>query len=178
MELRFTRFTQIKYTAKQTRSMIISTKCMAFAQKARALMAQHGLHYWSFVYNKRKRHLGVCFYRDKRIELSVYLVDHNSDEQCMDTLLHEIAHAIAGYSTGHGYAWKKVCVKIGAKPERCCNDTSLHMPESNHHTMYVAHCPSCSGRHVRHRMSTKRGRFYFCKQCGPTVGRLTFRLSS
>ena len=33
-----------------------------------------------------------------------------------DTILHEIAHAIAGVEAGHGPAWKAVAQRLGATP--------------------------------------------------------------
>ncbi len=83
------------------------------------LMAQHGLHDWRFGYNKRKRSMGVCHYQGKLIELSVYLVDRNGEEEVRDTILHEIAHALVGPGHGHDKVCKRKCLKVGARPQRC-----------------------------------------------------------
>src|SRR5437879_2661559 len=61
---------------------------------ALTLIAQHGLHDWTVAFNKRKRTLGLCRYGVKAIELSVYLVDRNGEEEIRDTILHEIVHAL------------------------------------------------------------------------------------
>ena len=39
-----------------------------------------------------------------------------SKEQIRDTVLHEIAHAIAGREAGHGPLWKVTARRIGATP--------------------------------------------------------------
>ena len=39
-----------------------------------------------------------------------------SEEQIRDTVLHEIAHAIAGREAGHGLLWKVTARRIGATP--------------------------------------------------------------
>ena len=39
-----------------------------------------------------------------------------SEEQLLDTVLHEIAHAIAGHEAGHGLLWKATARRIGATP--------------------------------------------------------------
>ena len=39
-----------------------------------------------------------------------------SEEQIRDTVLHEIAHAIAGHEAGHGPLWKATARRIGATP--------------------------------------------------------------
>ena len=38
------------------------------------------------------------------------------DDEIKDTLLHEIAHALAGPKAGHRYEWKRICLQIGATP--------------------------------------------------------------
>jgi predicted SprT family Zn-dependent metalloprotease len=47
----------------------------------------------------------------------------------LDTILHEIAHAIHFEETGdsdHSEGWKRVCVRIGANPKRL--NTNAVMP--------------------------------------------------
>src|SRR4051812_39687942 len=60
----------------------------------------------TFRFNKRKKSTGLCCFaldgRPGRIELSQYLCEHNSGEEVIDTIRHEIAHALAGRKTGHG----------------------------------------------------------------------------
>jgi hypothetical protein len=58
--------------------------------------------------------------------------------QVTDTILHEIAHALT-LGDGHGYAWKRKCIEIGAKPERCYTnkDTVFTM-------RYQAICGGCN----------------------------------
>jgi hypothetical protein len=73
---------------------------------------------WQFIWNNRINSLGVCKYNTKQIGLSSRWVRKLPKEEIVDTLLHEIAHAIAGYEAGHGHRWKVACVTIGATPER------------------------------------------------------------
>ena len=65
------------------------------------LLAFHNLPDWSFAFNRRKQALGLCVYHRKCIELSVYFVKRNSHEEILDTILHEIAHALVGPGHGH-----------------------------------------------------------------------------
>ena len=48
---------------------------------ALGLMSRHGLRDWTFAFNRRKRALGLCRYASKTIELSIYLVDANTEIQ-------------------------------------------------------------------------------------------------
>lgn len=67
----------------------------------------------------RKRSLGYCDYDTKEIALSKFHALKNPLEVTRNTVLHEIAHALAGYEANHGPKWKAICRKIGAIPERC-----------------------------------------------------------
>jgi predicted SprT family Zn-dependent metalloprotease len=149
---------------RRTRTMVVSKRCLQWAQRARELMAQHGLHDWSFAYNRRKRALGVCYCSKKIIQLSTYFVDHNEDHYVRDIVLHEIAHALAGKAAGHGYLWKLKCMEIGAKPDRVCCDPAVKMPEVNHNVVYKAECPRCKQVYKKYRLSKNlrnpNARFY------------------
>lgn len=134
---------------------------------ARALMDAHGLREWAFAFNRRKRSLGVCYYERKRIELSTHYVPRNDDASIRDTVLHEIAHALAGRKAGHGAAWKAVCLAIGATPERC--DAGAVMPAGR----WRARCPSCQREYSRHRRP-RRNTSYACRKCGRERGPIRF----
>ncbi len=140
----------------------------AAARLARELMADHGLNDWTFAWNRRKRSLGLCRYRDRRIELSAHFVQANDVAQVHETILHEIAHAIAGEKAGHGTAWKAVCRRIGCLPQRCDQGAAV-MPRGR----WAARCGACGKEYWRHRRPARRAR-YWCRQCGPERGTVTF----
>ncbi len=79
-------------------------------------MARHGLVGWTFGFADSKRQLGVCKYHRKRIEIAEYYARNSPADSVLDTLLHEIAHALAGPTARHGPAWKAVAVRLGATP--------------------------------------------------------------
>lgn len=131
------------------------------------LMHEHGLRGWGFAFNRRKRIMGLCCFGPKRIELSIHYVASNTEASVTDTILHEIAHALCGPDAGHGARWQRKCVELGAVPKRCGDAV---MPRGS----WRATCPACGLEHHRHRRPMK-GRTYFCRPCGATRGRLTFR---
>lgn len=72
---------------------------------------------WKGVFNNRTtRRLGQCSYTKKQIELVTFYVENNSEELVVDTIKHEVAHALAGPGAGHGPKWKEWCLKVGAHP--------------------------------------------------------------
>jgi predicted SprT family Zn-dependent metalloprotease len=141
------------------------------AQLARDLMEEHGLEGWAFRFNRGKRTLGLCNYSDRRIELSHYFVTHNDEAAVRDTVLHEVAHALAGERAGHGPRWRGICVRIGAEPQRL--DRTAVMPRGH----WSATCPSCGTVHHRFRKPLL-GRSYICCGCGPEKGSLRFGISA
>jgi predicted SprT family Zn-dependent metalloprotease len=82
-------------------------------------MRANGLHGWTFGLARSRRRRGVCKYREKRIEVAAYYARHSPEESVLDTLRHEIAHAIAGPAAKHGPKWKAVAVRLGARPRSC-----------------------------------------------------------
>ena len=86
------------------------------AGMARRLMEEHGLTGWTLAFVEAKRRLGDCHFQHRVIRISRTHALEGSEEQIRDTVLHEIAHAIAGRETGHGPLWKVTARRIGATP--------------------------------------------------------------
>ena len=113
-------------------------------------MLKHGLRDWTFGLADTKRRLGVCKYRDKRIEIAEYYAMNSPQESVLDTLLHEIAHAIAGPKAGHGPAWKAVALRIGATPRACDNSDEAVVKPGD----WQATCQAC--KKIIHRYQRPR----------------------
>ncbi len=78
-----------------------------------ALIALHLDETWSFDFDNAKRRAGLCDYRRKRITVSRYLAARFEDDEIHQTLLHEVAHALAGHDAAHGPAWKRIARELG-----------------------------------------------------------------
>ncbi len=77
------------------------------------------LNGWTFEFDNAKRRAGVCKITSKSISISVSHIENNEISVVKDTILHELAHAIAFElykDSGHGFHWKKIANKIGAIP--------------------------------------------------------------
>jgi predicted SprT family Zn-dependent metalloprotease len=129
------------------------------------LLAEHGLHDWRVELDRAKRRAGICRYSDRTIGLSAPLTRLHSEAEVRDTVLHEIAHALAGPRAGHGPRWKAVARRIGCSGERCLAPTSAHVPGT-----WVGVCPQghTADRHRR------PDRVLLCRPCAtrPTLERV------
>lgn len=126
------------------------------------LMARHGLEGWHFGFDRARRRLGACHYAGRRITLSGPLVELNDVATVRDTVLHEIAHALAP-GAGHGPAWRAACRRVGARPARCVPEHEVTLPQAP----YALVCDRCGSRYPRYR----RGRAtYLCGHCRPAHG--------
>lgn len=121
----------------------------AFAQ---AKLHEHGLVGWSFGFDRSVQRFGVCKYRTRQITLSEKLVRANSFEQCCDTVLHEIAHALTP-GAKHGPAWKSACRLIGANPERCYSASEVVVVAK-----YRAFCEHCGDKVLGARQQAPKGK--------------------
>jgi predicted SprT family Zn-dependent metalloprotease len=117
---------------------------------ANHLLNVHGLTQkgWKFNFDSAKKRFGVCCHGPKTIGLSLPLTKLNTEEQVKDTILHEIAHALVGPQHGHDNVWKRKCIEIGAKPERCYSSSEVTQPKMK----YVATCGACGKVYQKARM--------------------------
>jgi len=145
---------------------------------ARDLMDRHGLFEagWRFRWGSAKRQIGSVRIRQQRdrrtgqtietktLTLSRPLVRANSEAEVRDTILHEIAHALAGPANGHNETWKRICRRIGAKPQRLAGEGVNGIKPR-----YVVVCGRCNrelGRRHR-RIGPDRLKRSYCRACGP-----------
>lgn len=128
-------------------------------RRAVELMAEHGLAGWTFAWDRAVRRAGQTNFRRRRITLSRHLMPLCSEGQVVDTILHEIAHALAGPDHGHDLTWKRVALAVGAKPQRC---TTEDFPRVD--APIVGTCPR-GHTHSRFRKPTRP---LSCRKCSPS----------
>ena len=105
-------------------------------------LEEHGLASlgWTGGLDNARRRFGVCQPNSRSISLSRHLVKLNDDDEVLDTILHEIAHALAfeehGENCGHDFRWKALCVRVGARPERCYDTEETNTVSANWHLVH------------------------------------------
>ncbi|ABA90080.1 zinc metallopeptidase, SprT family [Syntrophotalea carbinolica DSM 2380] len=88
-------------------------------EQAAMLLKRYGLKNWRFAFDDATRRAGSCRYSRKTITLSRHLARNASEDEILDTLLHEIAHALVGPRHNHDAVWRAKAVEIGSSGERC-----------------------------------------------------------
>lgn len=71
---------------------------------------------WTVVWDNHHSRMGYCNYETRQIGLSEYILKVCINPiQMVDTVLHEIAHALTPLH-GHNRTWKNMAMKLGANP--------------------------------------------------------------
>jgi predicted SprT family Zn-dependent metalloprotease len=121
------------------------------------LMREHNLNGWTFKYDNAKRRFGMCDFGKRVISLSFTLTVLNGESEVRDTILHEIAHALAGPAHNHDWHWRRTAMSIGCTGDRCYSSDDVKTPTGR----FIGTCPVCGyqtrPRHRRRRVA--------CGQC-------------
>ncbi len=137
----------VQFVSKPTINKEVILELAAAESMANDLLRRHGLWgEWNFIFDRATQRFGNCNYRRKTISLSRQLTLLNNEVAIRDTLLHEIAHALAPRNAGHGEKWKVIARSIGCNAQRCYGDEVV---TPNH--KYIGTCPTC-------RITIKRSR--------------------
>lgn len=124
---------------------------------------------WHFRFSRGSRLVGSCNLMKREITMSGRFVDINDRSEVLDTILHEIAHALVERVPGedsHGRSWREMARLIGAKPSPCTDpETSVSVPHR-----YIAVCPVHGELGGKDRWSkAMESNRHYCKKCGNKV---------
>ncbi len=93
------------------------------ADLARRQMDLHGLSDWTLRFSSTRARLGSCHSFQMMIQISLRHAVSDSLDDVTDTILHEIAHALAGPAARHGPEWKAIAARLGATPKACAPES-------------------------------------------------------
>jgi predicted SprT family Zn-dependent metalloprotease len=135
---------------------------------ARDELDRHGFRNVAVSINPRfKRLLGRARWVRRQpalLELAEWHVERSEWDEVRETILHEVAHFIAGSRAGHGPSWQAAARQVGAAPVRC----APRLPEAPGHK-WEGSCRSRCAVFRRHRL-TKRVRLYgICPECAEQI---------
>lgn len=131
-----------------------SSELEAIVRLAQRLIQQHHLEQWSFQFDHGTRRAGCCHYDQQVISMSYEFARHASEEDIRETILHEIAHALAGKSHNHDAMWRAKAREIGCSGNRC-HDIQFMLPR------YIVTCEN----HCWVATAERRQRNRVCKHC-------------
>lgn len=119
---------------------------------ARKTMRAHGLiaQGWVLEFDQAVSRAGCCMYRRKVISLSEPITLLNPKDKVMNTILHEVAHALTP-GEHHNRIWKQLAISIGCDGERCYGEETKAPPR-----LVIGKCPECPAIMERHRMPKKK----------------------
>lgn len=134
------------------------------SQLARRLMNEHGLGDWVFTFDRAKTRRGWCHSGSRTIGMSEPLTRLADERTVRNTILHEIAHALAGPGHGHDAVWRRKALAIGCDGRRCCADE----PQVRQAAKWRAVC-SCGRKYHRHRLTQRVRDLGRCGSCGSAL---------
>ncbi len=72
---------------------------------------------WTIVHSYAIQCAGMCVYENRTIRLSAPIFNKETDAFVLDTIRHEIAHALdTSKDKPHGKTWQRLAVQVGADP--------------------------------------------------------------
>jgi len=96
------------------------------SQSLRALLDAQELREWHIrlTTDVTKPFLGLCSYKDKTIILNAFHIDTHPDEEVINTIRHEVAHALLpGHN--HDATWRAKAISLGCDNVQECANYSL-----------------------------------------------------
>jgi hypothetical protein len=112
---------------------------------------------WAFRFDNAKKRGGLCNHGTKTISMSKYLCAMWSLDECEQTMLHEIAHALAPKNHRHTQEWYDIAVSLGY------SGWITHRNEiATHRATWIGHCPA---GHEYHRFRKPYHRKESCPKC-------------
>jgi predicted SprT family Zn-dependent metalloprotease len=125
--------------------------------EAEALMAAYAPPGWTFEFDRAVRRLGACHPGSQKITLSrPFVLSGTSRGVIRNTVLHEIAHALAGPGNGHNATWRAIAIRIGCDGKRCHSEPA---PVAH---KWRAVCDTCGSSVLRHRRPSRTSA---CSRC-------------
>lgn len=147
---------------------------------ARSEMDRLNLQDWEFKMNyTMSSTFGRCNSQKRLIELSAVLVAINVQKEVLDTIRHEIAHAIREKERGyprhltagmwHDPRWRQIASAIGATPQQYYNQAGNRSVATGKVPVYAwkKTCPNCEGSGG---LTNRRSKTKCCGRCVRETG--------
>lgn len=142
-------------------------------QEVKRVMEEHGEELdFPVVESKGISELGSTWYlgtKVAKITISKSLLKYGDEDDILDTIYHECAHALVTKKTGelhkHDRVWKQMAIECGARPERT---SKILRDYGNKAYKYHIVCPTCGDvkyYHARKGKWLSEVLFQYCPKC-------------
>ena len=137
-----------------------------FAAKERLVrqtLDELGLTDWKFAWDSARTRGGICKHGIKTITISRIVTGLNDDAWFIETMRHEIAHAMVGAGHGHDALWRVTLRSLGGNGKRCHNG---EVKREAHKVMFACHVCGLIGTKAR---LGKNANISMCRKCRVSV---------
>lgn len=107
---------------------------------------------WTFAWDRGINRRGLTSYSARRISHSRVHAEHISVRSFVETVLHEIAHALVGPTHKHDEVWRSTAIAIGDTGNRLYEDRPAALMAATA-PPFVGTCPNCKREVRKHRRS-------------------------
>lgn len=145
------------------------------SQMCRAELDKHGLNDWHVKLTADPKHsyLGMCIPKDKAIILNTHHVDIHSDLDIIDTIKHEVAHALT-IGHAHDEVWAEKARELGCTNTLACSH--LGFPEHVIDAIRSGHTVELTVEEVTHVVRTPSYKVTRLQDKCPTCGKVAKEL--
>ncbi len=125
-----------------------TTREQAAITMCREVLGRHNLTSWHVQLDNAVSRTGLASSSRRTISLSRHFIRLNEPERWMQTILHEVAHAIVGTSHGHDRIWRAKLLEIGGDGRRTSSTKTTNVVPAK----WIATC-SCGNVFKRMRLT-------------------------
>ena len=142
------------------------------------LTVKHGVGYYNInmVQRCKKRTtVATCNRRMKRFDFVEHYATHLTEQDFIELILHEIAHALTP-NHGHDRIFRNMCYRIGGHPKATSNFRYAEKTAPSFlqkKVNYIYECPVCSNEM---KTTKKLKRTYSCGVCSPRTFNTDFAM--
>jgi hypothetical protein len=137
---------------------------------------------WKTNFTKVTQYIACCMFDEKRIVISLPHLNARSEAELKQTILHEIAHALAGYEAGHGEAWVSKAKEVGiTEPTACVKGFSnldkgkalnpVEVRPEKKIKSINSFCPSCHETFVVKSQMKMNDKIWLLGECGHIISK-------
>jgi predicted SprT family Zn-dependent metalloprotease len=123
---------------------------------------------WSFGFDNAKIRAGITNDQHKSISLSKRFIEIAKMPEIINTILHEIAHALVGCNHQHDAIWHKKATEIGCDGNRCYSNKISKKLKENTPIPWKLCCP-CGAVSVNRYRRVAKMTNRCCRKCNKKI---------